>query len=237
MTGRTKQAQALDPLRTPIYTPGDAALYLGLKARTIRRWLFGYTANRDPVRVVYEPVVRGLEGRQEKAVTFLEFVELWFLQEFLNKGATFHEIRSAYMAERRERGIENPFAHASEWYVLGGRILKVHEFKQAEVTIQPSTNQLWLTDIVKDVGDKIEFDPGGWAQRWFPLGKKRHVVTDPKHGFGAPTIRDSGILTANLYDLYIAEGKDVHSTAAWFELKPEEVRDAIEYEELHSKAA
>jgi len=87
------------------------------------------------------------------------------------------------------------------------------------------------------VAHQIEFDViTGVSKRWFPLGKEKSVVVDPSVAFGAPTIAGRGVQTANIFDLYEGEGRNVGDVAAWLDLPPEAVRHAVEFEEALAAA-
>jgi hypothetical protein len=51
---------------------------------------------------------------------------------------------------------------------------------------------------------------------WWPLGKQRQIVADPRGNFGQPTVA---------------------LVARWYEVQPEELRDAVEFARSLAKAA
>ena len=84
---------------------------------------------------------------------------------------------------------------------------------------------------------QIEFDAvTDVSTRWFPLGKDTSVVVDPSVAFGAPTIAGRGVQTANVFDLYEGEGRNVGRVSAWLDLPPGVVQHAVEFEQALAAA-
>jgi uncharacterized protein (DUF433 family) len=77
-----------------IYTPAEAASLLKAPADEVRRWAFGYSRVRDGERVRYPALIRTelpeIEG--QRALTFIELVELMYIKAFRKAGAPWHLI-------------------------------------------------------------------------------------------------------------------------------------------------
>ena len=56
------------------------------------------------------------------------------------------------------------------------------------------------------------------------------MVLDPARSFGEPIDAASGVSTAALYQLYTA-GETIDRIAHWYQVTPESVGSAIEYEQ------
>ncbi len=74
----------------------------------------------------------------------------------------------------------------------------------------------------------IDFDKNQ-AERWWPLGRRKQVVIDPKRSFGQPIVNEGGVPTVVLADAYRAE-RSIKRVVAWFDVGKAAVRDAVEYE-------
>ena len=96
------------------------------------------------------------------------------------------------------------------------------------------TNQRELRRIVQDFLKELEFS--GSDILWYPLGKDRQIVVDPKRNFGQPTVVRSGVPSQVLARSAKANGS-TEVVASWYEVHPEEVRDAVEFEQSLAKAA
>ncbi len=83
--------------------------------------------------------------------------------------------------------------------------------------------------IVAPVLTQLEFAQDSLA-RWWPMGRKRNVVVDPLRNLGQPTAAKSGVPTEVLARSVNANAS-VETVARWYEVLPEEVRDAVEFEE------
>jgi uncharacterized protein (DUF433 family) len=72
---------------------------------------------------------------------------------------------------------------------------------------------------------QLEYSASGDLLRWYPMGKERPVVLDPRLSFGAPIIKGHGVPTAALQ-----AGESENSIAEWYELPHDAVHAALEYE-------
>ncbi|MDY6861841.1 MAG: DUF433 domain-containing protein, partial [Thermodesulfobacteriota bacterium] len=95
-----------------------------------------------------------------------------------------------------------------------------------------------IAPIIRQIAYQIEFDNvSGIAEKWFPLGRQKHVVIDPRIAFGSPSIINRGIKTANIYDLYVAENNNLGRVCSWLEIEENEVLSAVGFEEQLMQAA
>jgi len=60
------------------------------------------------------------------------------------------------------------------------------------------------------------------------MGRNKLVVVDPVRNLGQPTVTHSGIPTRVLANSVKANQGSIESVAHWFEVAPEEVKDAVE---------
>lgn len=137
--------------------------------------------------------------------TFFDLVDLLFVKNVLVHGISLHELR-------RARNEENS--------PIGG-----HHFTQRSFSTRSGAS------VVKQLVGQLQFHKGtGFAEKWFPLGPSARVVVDPRIAFGAPTITNRGVKTANVFDLYQAERKRIEVVCDWMELTVSEVEDAVRFE-------
>lgn len=61
-------------------------------------------------------------------------------------------------------------------------------------------------------------------------------LTDPRRNFGQPTVMKSGVPAATLARSVKANSSQ-EVVARWYEVHPDEVRDAVEFEQSLAKAA
>jgi len=74
---------------------------------------------------------------------------------------------------------------------------------------------------------EFEYEDHGIALRWHVAGERSPIVIDPRISFGAPTVR--GIPTWILRGRFEA-GESDSDIAADFDIKKEEVREALKFE-------
>jgi uncharacterized protein (DUF433 family) len=75
----------------------------------------------------------------------------------------------------------------------------------------------------------LEFE-NDFAARWWPLGRKRGIVIDPKRQFGQPIDDTSGVPTVVLANAAEAEGS-ITKAARAFMVPRASVRRAVAFEE------
>ena len=67
------------------------------------------------------------------------------------------------------------------------------------------------------------------AARYWPLGKDKAVVIDPRHSFGQAIDSETSVPTKALYGMYKG-GESVEIIGSWYNVKRQSVLDAIDFE-------
>lgn len=218
-------------LSTGIYTIPEAARLTRVAGARIRRWLKGYdfkTAKRrhchsSPVwQSQFEPI-----GSQV-AVGFRDLMEIRFVDAFLRHGVSWRTMRQAHLAAKAKLNTDHPFC--THRFATDGQNILLHEAEAAgdQRLLDIVTNQREFDSIVTPFLRELEFDDG--VLRWWPLGRERLIVVDPERNLGQPTVTQSGVPTRVLVNSVKANAGSIESVARWFEVSPEEVRDAVEFE-------
>lgn len=224
---------------TGLYTPAEAASLLHEQPETVRRWAFGYRRNRAAGPTVHPPLIHTdlpeLEG--QRALTFVELVELLYIRAFHAAGASWNEIKEAATVAARLFTSEHPFA-LRQVYVDPGRVLyggvRNPDGSESFVRLR-GHGQHELPALVKPFLDQLDFDLNDVASRWWPLGRNGGVVIDPAFSFGAPRVEEAGIRTRTLAQAYDAEhaayGEKTVEHVAWtYEISPSHVETALAFE-------
>lgn len=180
------------------------------------------------------PVVSRASADQPFA-SFLDLIDLLFVKQFLEHGVSLQKLRRALDEAKQILGGHH-FAQRS--FFTNGSKIYLQVRKEAEAILELMTGGQWvIAPVIRQLAHQIDFeDTSGLAERWFPLGKQGLVVLDPRISFGAPTIRDRGVETANVFDLYVAERENVQKVAWWMNLRIEEVSAAVTFEEMLAAA-
>jgi uncharacterized protein (DUF433 family) len=165
------------------------------------------------------------------ALGFLDLIEIKFVDAFLNVGvswAAIHKVREK--AKILYTDTNHPFC-TKQFVTDGCQIFRDLHSETGEHCLEEiASNQRVFAEIVKPFIKQLEFRDGTIIERWWPLGKDRHIVVDPRKNFGQPTVVTEGIPTQNLVRSYRANGSSLEEVARWFEISPVTVQEAVEYE-------
>jgi len=218
-------------LSAGIYTIPEASRLTRVASTRIRRWMKGYnfkTARQErhhsyPVWTGQLPRIDG-----QIAVGFRDLMEIRFVDAFIEAGVSWKTMRLAHQAAKAKLDTDHPFC-THKFFTDGREIL----LEQAQASgdkhfINITNDQREFERIVTPFLRELEFDQG--VTRWWPLGRARHVVVDPERNLGQPTVTRSGVPTRVLANSVKANAGSIESVARWYEVAPEEVRDAVEFE-------
>jgi uncharacterized protein (DUF433 family) len=230
----TATAMLITPWDVPTYTAAETGRLVGLLPSRVRRWFQGYeyklaehgTSTSRRVRQV--PVIHRGDADAPYA-SFLDLIDLLFVKKFLEAGVSLQKLRRA-MEEADTLIGGHHFAQRS--FFTDGRNIYMEVRGRADALLELLTGGQWvIAPVIKHLAMEIKFhEATGFAERWFPLGPRAHVVVDPRVSFGAPTILDRGIETANVFDLYLAENERADAVASWLGIEVKEVQDAVTFE-------
>jgi uncharacterized protein (DUF433 family) len=218
-------------LNTGIYSLAEAARLTRVSKGRIRRWIKGYDYRKGAARrhsdAVWHGDIQPIDGKI--ALGFLDLVEIRFVDEFLRAGVSWKTMRKAHTLAKQELGAEHPFC--SNRFVTDGRRILLRQANESSdrALLDLVSNQQEFERIVEPFLKELEFAEEHLA-RWWPMGKERHVVVDPLRNLGQPTVSKSGVPAQILARSAKANGS-VEAVARWYEVLPEEVRDAVAFEE------
>jgi uncharacterized protein (DUF433 family) len=215
-----------------VYSPAEAQRLTGVPVSRISRWTRGYqfsyrgTKHKSPPLIATDtPSVDGAP-----VLSFLDLMELRFLNAFRKHNVSTQVIRIAAARARELLGHARPFS-TRKFKTDGKNIL-------AELV--DSLGDRHLLDLVRRqyvlervVGsflfEGIEFDDQDEPFRWWPLRGSKSVLVDPLIAFGAPVI-SSARLPTRVLALAVAGEMKVREAAAWYDVTEREVRDAVRFE-------
>ena len=223
-------------LNAGLYTVQEAARLTRISVGKVRRWLKGYDfRSGTSVRhsnAVWKGEIEPIENKL--ALSFRDLLELRFVDAFIRAGVSWRTMRRAHSKAQAKLRTTHPFC--SNRIFTDGRsiLLRQAEEDSDEALVNLATDQSEFSRIVEPFRKELEFS--GSDIVWWPLGKQRQIVVDPKRNFGQPTVARSGVPSEVLArSLKANASSDV--VARWYEVQPEEIRDAVEFEEALAKAA
>lgn len=215
-----------------IYTIPEAAKLTGVASSRIRRWIIGYSYAYDGEMRSSSPVWESeLPVIEDKvAIGFHDLVETRFINAFITHGVSLRTIRLASLKASEILGTRHPFA--TQRFMTDGRDI----FYEA-VTESGDNNVL---DIIKSqyafkqiispaLYKTLEFSESDELLRWWPIGKAKKVVIDPRRSFGQPIVSNEGVPTVVLADAYRVEGS-YKRVANIYDVSITSVKVATEFE-------
>jgi len=231
---------------TGIYTPREAAFLLGERPSTVRRWAWGYSRPRHDQPVHYPPLIQTdlpeIEG--QRALTFVELIELLYIRAFERAGAPWSLIKHAAVLASRMFGTRHPFALRRLFVDPGSVYAELRERDGDDSLVQLiGHGQHTIPQLVKPYLEELDFDLHDIARRWWPLGRDGGIVIDPQVAFGSPVVEEAGIRAHALTDAYDAERPVFGDTGAidrvaWtYEIEPRHVQAALRFRDVLRKTA
>ncbi|MCU0625314.1 MAG: DUF433 domain-containing protein [Gemmatimonadaceae bacterium] len=230
MPNRKPNPQIANTIRSRgIYSIRAAAMLLGENSATVQRWAFGYRRRGIPYRAAIETSVPAIDGTQ--VLTFLELVELLFIQGLLKAGLSWPKVREASRTAAELLSNEpHPFATRRWFFDAASLYVELGETHNDRMLVEIGKgSQIAMEAVLRPYLQQIDFGIGGVAERWYPQGRGTPVVVDPARAFGMPVTETSGVPTEALAALHAA-GDSVEKIAAWFRVSESEVKAAVGFE-------
>lgn len=202
-------------LTLPAYQIGEAAAYAGISPPTVAQW-----------HRIEASLLKQREARS--ALSYFQLIEVAVVAAFRKAGVPMKNIRAARAYAANELKSEHPFAqyrfkeNAKHLYLDSQQI----DLKEGTVLQADQGGQLQWEAVI---GRLREFEyEGDVALRWHVAGEKSPIIIDPRIAFGAPAVR--GTPTWIIRGRYEA-GESNSDIAEDFGLEPQEVREALKFEE------
>jgi uncharacterized protein (DUF433 family) len=164
-------------------------------------------------------------------MTFLDLAELLIVKGFRQHGVTLPTIRAAAETASAIFGVDHPLAF-QRLKTDGRDIFPEVEESEDHVGLVSlgRRGQKLFPQTVEEYLKELDYDlETGFAARWWPAGRSRQIVVDPRISFGAPHIAGTGVPTRAVHEP-VAAGQDPGEVAAWFGLRIEQVKIAVSYE-------
>lgn len=227
-------------LIAPAYPLAEAGRLVGISSGRVGRWLRGYeysykvAGDEEAIIGRQDSLVHPTTKNKPTHASFLDLIDLLFVKRFIDRGYTLQFIRKAL--NEAQTYLDTPHFASARFFTSGKDIflenLTAPDGTESLIALLKGGQQAF-PNIVKEIGEKIDFEDitgFGFAARWFPLGKEKHIVIDPQISFGQPTIFGSRITTSNIYDLYLGEKKKIENVSKWFNIPTVKIKTAIQFE-------
>lgn len=214
-----------------IYSIPEAARISHVPASYIRRWLWGYRyeveGRSHRAGPLWVPQLPDIED--SRALTFKDLIEIQFVYRFRQQGISLQTIRKTIGLATEL--LDKTFPLSSVRFKTDGKEIfaqVIDDPAERGSVFDLKTGQYLLDFVLDYLYDALEYSEFDELIRWWPLGKDRRVIIDPKRSFGRPIVPE-GVQTRILASSFRAR-EDVRAVADWFEVSESSVSDALEFE-------
>jgi uncharacterized protein (DUF433 family) len=223
-----------NPLQIPFYTVTDASRFLHIPLATVKSWTTGrqYPIKRE--QSSFKPIVPTQQGR----LSFSQLVELYILRALRKvHKVDIEQVRKAINYAEKTLKIDHLLL--SNELLTGGGDLFIERYGQL-ISLNKS-GQLALKTILQDYLERVERDIHQVPIRLYPYinlerNEGKEIVIDPRVSFGYPTLKGTGIKTSVIVSR-IDAGESLEDVANDYELSPDQVKNAVLYEQVYQQAA
>ena len=215
------------------YTVSEAARLLGMEgSQRINRWLLPTPKGGDPVIVRDYP-----KAGREHEVSFLDVIEIRFVEHFRQKNISLQSLRVAAKNARRELGVSHPFATCSVKFQTDRKQVFLETAREIgdKFLLNLMTNQIEIYEVIESILVRdLEFDVDGFARQWRPdPAGSPNVLVAPVYAFGQPVISERHVPTRTLYASWLANDRKSGVVGEWFRIDEQDVKEAVGFELRH----
>ena len=211
-------------LGTGIYTYPDIAHVLGMPYRKVQQWI--RTCSEAALGKEYQRHYTR-EDDLTKAVSFHTMIELFIFHQLNEAGVTPKRILEAH--KELAALYNTPFPFATKEILEGlqsdGKQVLL-KLKDGSILSMNGTKQFNLAFVLEFM-KKLDFRDD-LVSRFWPMGKDRTIVCDPKRQFGHAVVGQTNILPHVLAGMHKG-GDTIKLIAATYSLTPKAVKDAIAF--------
>lgn len=207
-----------------IYTVPEVAKILRLPYQKVSYWINKYWDNE---------LGKIFEGKyswsidNNRAVSFHTLIEFFVFYHLNEVGVKPSDVLKAHIELSKLFDTPFPFAMKNILENIRTTGKKVFlESKQGIISLD-GVRQFNL-DFIRVFFKNLEFDGDCVATRFWPLGKDRSILIDPRRQFGHPVLELTNIYPETIFNMYKA-GESIEFLAFTYELDKKAIKDAIEY--------
>lgn len=207
-----------------IYTLPEVSRVLRLPYHKVNKWVNTYWDKK--LGSAFEERY-SWSVKNTKAVSFHTLIEFYVFYLLGDAGVSTKNSLKAHLELSHLYSTAFPFAQKEiiEGIRTSGK--KIYFESEKGIINLDGTKQFKL-DFVKTFFRNLDFDKDMLASRFWPLGKDKNIVVDPKRQFGHPVVGSTNIFPETLCNLYKA-GEPVEFIAYMYEIEPRLVLDALEF--------
>ena len=215
-----------------IYTLTTASKILKMNPQKMRRWIKGYTYQKSMEYHSSKPLFKTEfeYDSDDVIISFLDLAELLFIKTFIQHGISIQKIRKAAITASDLLNTSHPFA-IKKMFTDGKSVFAKIAKKEDDLSLLDLINkQFQFDEIVEPIlYECIDFNKYDYAERWWPLGKKKEIVLDSSRNMGQPILNKYNIRTELIYELYRTNHR-ISEISEWYELDEKAIEVAISFE-------
>ena len=214
----------------PAYGLAEAARYLKLPAATLRSWVIGRTYPRGQSVATFQALIKPAR-KQPTLLSFYNLIEAHVLYSLrTDHGVAIRELRKAIRYAERTLNIERLLLSKELSTHAGAVFLD----KYGELIDLSASGQLAMRRLLVEHLKRVEWDQWKFPVRLYPYvsaepTSARPIAIDPGIAFGRPVVLRMGVATEVIAQR-IDAGETVAALAIDYDLKPEEIEEAVLYE-------
>ncbi|MBS1796788.1 MAG: DUF433 domain-containing protein [Acidobacteria bacterium] len=232
-----------NPRELPLYTIPEAAGYLKMPARTLRRWVCGDNAE-SKTRRPSEPVIQ-LPNSDRPMLSFMNLVEAYVLSSIRRiENVRFDKVRTSLNFLEINFPSPHPFADNQFWVDR----FDLYVDKAGSLICTSRHGQIVIREVVAQYLRRIDRDEKNIPIKIYPFSKPinfdtsdesakvkkledipRNISIDPLVSFGRPTLAGTGISTNVIAGRFNA-GESREELAKDYDITEAQVEEAIDYE-------
>lgn len=225
--------QDLSLIGIGLYAPAEAARLTGVPAQRVRRWLRGHAIGEREYDALWTSQIDdAIDG--ELYLSFLDLVQLRVAAAFIKAGLSAQKVRRAIQYGQTIVKSDYPFANAR--FRTDGKTVILHvlgdEDGDDKLIDLFKHGQYLMQKVIEPSLKGLEFEDD-MAARWWPAGKAKGIVIDPRRQFGQPIDNATGVPTSVLAKAAQTEGSAAIA-AKLFMVPLNSVRRAVAYELQHA---
>jgi uncharacterized protein (DUF433 family) len=198
--------QDLSLIGVGLYSPAEAAALTHIPSPKIRRWLRGHVIGGREYPRLWTSRLEKLDV-ESLYLSFLDLVQLRVAHAFIREGLSPQKVRRAIEYGAEIVSSDYPFASAR--FRTDGKTLILHvldeESGDDRLIDLFKHGQYLMQKVIEPSLKGLEFE-GDIAARWWPLGRAKGIVIDPRRQFGQPIDDATGVPTSVLAQAAQAEG-------------------------------
>jgi len=168
-------------------------------------------------------------GEKNNFVNFDTLIHLYVFFQLKSKGFSYKKIFDLYKTASEDQDTPFPFSEDLRIYTESKNFILS---KDGNYYTADEKRQYYFNEIIEPLSNKMEYSESG-ILKFYPLGKNKTVVIDPKVQLGAPTIDGTRINAKTIFKLHEA-GENHNVISNIYNISEKQINDAVEY---YSKAA